>query len=140
MLFVAVMFAGCHYPAPEPEGDKKGNYIGTVTVDNDDENFVKENVEASLTKSDDSDSYSIKLFRVKFATAMPVEIDMIISDVNIDENGVISADSVIPYAMGGPFEKYLIRNLNGTLTDETISFSMTCGKYPTAYQGTRREE
>ncbi len=141
LILLAVMaLTACHINAPDPVGEKKGNFFGTVTVDNDDENFVKENVEASLTLDEETGAYSIKLFRVKFATAMPVEIDMIISDVNVDETGVISADSVVPYAMGGPFEKYLIRDLKGSLTDQTMSFSMICGKYPTSYQGVRREE
>lgn len=141
LFFVTlVLLNSCVISTPDPVGEKKGNYFGTVTVENDDENFVKENVEASLTLDEETGAYSIKLFRVKFATAMPVEIDMIISDVNVDENGVISADSVVPYAMGGPFEKYLIRDLKGSLTDQTMSFSMICGKYPTSYQGVRREE
>lgn len=132
-----VAMTSCHYTAPEPEGEKIGNYFGMVEVDNDDEHFVKENVEVSVTKEEGAETYTIKLFRVKFATAMPVEIDMLIQGVTIDENGTISGDEIIPYAMGGPFEKYKIAGLTGTMTEKTLAFEMVCGKYPTKYSGSR---
>jgi len=134
-VIIAVVMVSCHYTAPEPEGEKVGNYFGTVEVDNDDGHYVKENVEASVTK--EGETYTIKLFRVKFASAMPVEIDMLIQGVAIDEKGTISGDEIIPYAMGGPFEKYKITGLTGTMTDKTLKFEMTCGEYPTKYSGTR---
>lgn len=137
VMAVITMTTACHYKAPEPEGEKLGNYFGTVEVDNDDEHFVKENVEVSVTKEESGDKYTIKLYRVKFATAMPVEIDMLIEGVSIDEKGTISGNEIIPYAMGGPFEKYTITGLSGEMTDNTLRFEMTCGKYPTKYTGTR---
>ena len=130
------MMTACHYTTIEPEGEDRGTYTGTVEVDNDSEHFVKENVEVSVTKSDTSDTYIIKMFRVKFATAMPVELDILIPGVTI-ENGIISGNEIIPYAMGGPYEKYKITNLNGTMTDSTLTFDMTCGAYPTSYRGVK---
>ncbi len=136
LMMLAVM-TSCHYKAPEPEGEKKGSYFGTVEVDNDDGHFVKENVEVSVTKEENAKTYTIKLYRVKFATAMPVEIDMLIQGVTIDEEGMISGNEIIPYAMGGPFEKYKITNLTGYMTDKTLRFEMICGEYPTKYSGSR---
>jgi len=131
------MMTACHYSAPEPEGEKVGNYFGTVEVDNDDEHYVKENVEVSVTKEENGETYTIKLFRVKFAKAMPVEIDMLIQGVAIDENGTISGDEIIPFAMGGPFEKYKINGLTGKMTEKRLEFEMVCGGYPTKYLGSR---
>lgn len=137
ILIVLAVMSSCHYKAPEPEGEKLGNYFGMVEVDNDEEHFVKENVEVSVTKEENAETYTIKLYRVKFATAMPVEIDMLIQGVNIDEKGMISGNEIIPYAMGGPFEKYKITNLTGIMTDKTLRFEMVCGEYPTKYSGDR---
>ena len=134
---VAVMMTACHFAAPEPEGELKANYTGTVEVDNDSEHFVKEGVEVSVTKEENSDTYTIKMFRVKFATAMPVELDILIQGVSINEDGIISGDEIIPYAMGGPYEKYKITGLTGTMTSDRLQFEMVCGKYPTQYSGTR---
>jgi len=134
---MAVVMISCHFTAPEPEGEKKANYKGTVEVDNDSEHFVKENVEVSVTKSDTADTYTIKMYRVKFASAMPVELDILIPDVTINNDGIISGDEIIPYAMGGPYEKYKITGLTGAMTSNTLQFEMTCGKYPTKYNGVR---
>ena len=53
------------------------------------------------------------------------------------EDGMISGNEIIPYAMGGPFEKYKITNLTGAMTDKTLRFEMVCGEYPTKYSGSR---
>ena len=65
--------------------------------------------------------------------------DGLISYVQYVENGEITSftgTDIIPYAMGGPFEAYIVTNLSGTIQDGTMSLSMTCGSNPITYSGT----
>ena len=39
--------------------------------------------------------------------------------------------------MGGPMSRYHVKNLTGTLTGETLQFSLLFGDYPTRFSGTK---
>lgn len=136
-IIAALLLAGCTYRQPEPEGEDQGHYFGLLTDINDSETFTMDNVEASVTRAETDSSYTIKLYRVKFATAMPVKLDIVIPGVAIDSDGHISGDNIVPYAMGGAYDKYTIRDLTGSRTDSTLSLAMTIGSYPTTYEGRR---
>lgn len=132
-LAAALILSGCVYPEPEPDGDDKGHYFGTLEDINDSETFTMEDVEASVTETDQG--HTIKLYKVKFATAMPVRLDIVIPGVTIDQAGNISGDEIIPQAMGGEYEKYKITNMTGLMNDSALSLDMTIGTYPTKYRG-----
>lgn len=118
---------------------KEDCYIGTMKVDQNDGTFY--------TQSDVKVDYEIKgdklnfvMYKVKFADGMPIKLDMVVEGANFEEtNGIytLSGDDIIPYAMGGPFEKYTITKLEGEITDTTMNLSFMCGEYPVTYAGAK---
>ena len=81
------------------------------------------------------------MYKVKFAKAMPITLDMVVEGADyteaLDGTLTLSGDGLVPYAMGGPFEKYTITQLEGEITDKTMSLSFMCGEYPVTYTGER---
>ena len=81
------------------------------------------------------------MYKVKFANGMPIKLDMVVEGVYYTEatDGTLtlSGDGIVPYAMGGPFEKYTITNLKGEITDTVMSLDFMCGEYPVTYDGAR---
>jgi hypothetical protein len=83
------------------------------------------------------------MYKVKFASGMPIKLDMVVEGVDYESYNTdcytISGDGIVPYAMGGPFEKFTITNLIGAITNKTFSMSFMCGEYPVTYEGTKKE-
>lgn len=118
--------------------DKK-DYSGTITIGSGENIFAEDSISIQselLTEG----KMNLKMFQVKFSPYMPVRIDMGINGVNyskqLDGSYNISADSIVPIAMGGEYPSYTITNLQGSLTDSSITFEMNCGDYPVTYTGT----
>lgn len=140
----ALMFAACengdNNELPQNPVDSKC-YKGTMKVDQNDGTFY--------TQSDVEVDYEIRngklnfvMYKVKFATGMPIKLDMVVEGATIDYsnndgNYSISGDGLVPYAMGGPFEKFTITALQGTITPEQFTLTFTCGDYPVTYTGTK---
>ena len=105
--------------------------------------YIGNNIEAELTQLKDApQKYNIVLYRVCFSNHMPVTIDMTIPAVGIDSKGVISGDSIVPYAgILGEYPRYTVRNLTGRVVFDAegkagaLTLDMLCVKYPTSYQG-----
>ena len=114
-------------------------YKGTLTVDQNDGTFY--------TQSDVEVDYEIKdgklnfvMYKVKFASGMPIKLDMVVEGVDYTESdGVytLSGDNLIPYAMGGPFEQFTITSLEGEVSANAMSLSFICCEYPVTYEGTK---
>jgi hypothetical protein len=145
-LVATTLLASCgdDKPAPEPMPDN-GNYKGTVSVaPGTDSAFTLEDAEVKFTVAEDGTTAEIELLAVKFAVAMPFEIDMRIPGVGLSETGKgysVSGDGIVPTAMEGrPFEQYTITGLTGTVTPETMSIKMMCGTYPLSFTGVRKAE
>ena len=115
-------------------------YMGTMVVDqNDGTTFTQEEVEVDYEISGDG-KLNFVMYKVKFATGMPLKLDMVVEGVDFTEtDGVytLSGDGIVPYAMGGPFEKFTITNLTGEISDKAMSLSFICGEYPVVYNGTK---
>ena len=119
--------------------EKEKCYTGTMAVDQNDGTFY--------TQSDVEVDYEIKdgklnfvMYKVKFASGMPIKLDMVVEGANCEETATgytISGEGLVPYAMGGPFEKFTITNLEGEVSASTMSLSFTCGEYPVTYNGTK---
>ena len=108
-------------------------YTGTLTVDqNDGTVYTQENVQIDYEILDGK--LNFVMYKVKFADNMPIKLDMVVEGV--DCIGAVG-HYIIPYAMGGPFEKYTITNLAGLITNETMTLSFTCGDYPVTFSGTK---
>lgn len=123
------------------------SFLGDIIVTNSDgTTFIDQDIRITFTKSLNNDGYDIFLKKVKFAEKMPIRINMTIPSVTKKSNGEIIGDNIIPWAMGGPFEKWKIKNLVGSIEyDENnepknLQFNMICGGYPVSYSGIYTEE
>lgn len=142
LSLVSLAFVACengHNNALPPKPEKGECYTGTMTVDQNDGTFY--------TQSDVQVDYEILngklnfvMYKVKFAEGMPIKLDMVVEGVDcIGAVGhyVLAGNNIIPYAMGGLFEKFTITNLSGLITDDTMTLSFMCGEYPVTYSGTK---
>ena len=116
-------------------------YKGTMVVgQNDGTTFTQKEVEVDYEIGGDG-KLNFVMYKVKFATGMPLKLDMVVEGVDFTEtDGVytLSGDGIVPYAMGGPFEKFTITNLAGEISDNAMSLSFICGEYPVVYNGTKK--
>ena len=74
----------------------------------------------------------IKLYGINFSSKMPVTIDMVIPAAKYTrtvEKITISGDSIIPTMGGNPFNRYVIYDLSGTITADSLTFTNTYGTY-----------
>lgn len=119
--------------------DESKCYKGSMTVDqNDGTVYTQEDVEVDYEIK--GDKLNFVMYKVKFANGMPIKLDMVVEGVNYtDVNGTytITGDGIVPYAMGGPFEKYTITNLTGVITDTEFTLDFMCGEYPVTYEGAK---
>ena len=123
-----------------PSKPEKGEcYTGTMTVDQNDGTFyTQEEVEVDYEILDGK--LNFVMYKVKFASGMPIKLDMVVEGVDYTESdGVytLSGDNLIPYAMGGPFEQFTITSLEGEVSANAMSLSFICGEYPVTYEGTK---
>ena len=114
-------------------------YKGTMVVDqNDGTLYTQEDVEVDYEIKDGK--LNFVMYQVKFAKGMPLKLDMVVEGADyVDNDGsyTISGDGIVPYAMGGPFEKFTITELKGSITDTTYTMEFMCGEYPVTYEGTK---
>lgn len=119
--------------------DESKCYNGSMTVDqNDGTVYTQEDVKVDYEIK--GDKLNFVMYKVKFANGMPIKLDMVVEGVNYtDVNGTytITGDDIVPYAMGGPFEKYTITNLTGVITDTEFTLDFMCGEYPVTYEGAK---
>jgi hypothetical protein len=111
-----------------------------MVVDQNDGSFYEQDdVEVNYELREDG-KLNFVMYKVKFASGMPLKLDMVVEGADYTENNgtyTISGDGLIPYAMGGPFEKFTITNLRGTITSESCTLDFICGEYPVSYNGNR---
>ena len=142
LSLVSLAFVACengHNNALPPKPEKGECYTGTMTVDQNDGTFY--------TQSDVQVDYEILngklnfvMYKVKFAEGMRIKLEMVVEGVDCVGavgNYVLAGNNIIPYAMGGLFEKFTITNLSGLITDDTMTLSFMCGEYPVTYSGTK---
>lgn len=142
IVFSAVLFASCEngdnntLPPNPVEGEC---YVGTLKVDQNDGTFyTQEDVEVDYQIIDGK--LNFVMYKVKFADGMPLKLDMVVEGVDCIGalgNYTLAGNGIVPYAMGGPFEKFTITELFGLITNHTMSLSFNCGEYPVTYEGTK---
>jgi hypothetical protein len=122
-----------------PKNPDSTCFKGKMTVDQNDGTFyVQTDVEVDYEIKDGK--LNFVMYKVKFASGMPVKLDMVVEGASYEEtaNGcTISGDKIVPYAMGGPFEQFTITNLVGSVNDNKMTLSFVCGGYPVEYEGTK---
>lgn len=139
----AVMAIACenghNNELPKKPEDKRC-FVGSMNVDqNDGTMFTLNDVQVDYELHDDN-TLNFVMYDVKFASAMPLKLDMVVEGVTYSVDGntyTLSGDGIVPYAMGGPFEKFTITRLEGSITDEQMTLSFMCGEYPVTYSGTK---
>ena len=142
VLITAILFTACHIVTPEeptPEDTKAYEAYGLLTVTS--SGFTKEDVRTKIVLIDDA-TLDLYMYDVKFATLMPVTIDMLISGVSYTKQGQtirFYGDSIVPTAGNKPYEKYIITDLEGYVTADSICLSNNYGETPSTYQGARKK-
>lgn len=115
------------------------NYVGTITVGEGSVTFSEDSISIETSKLSNG-KMNAKLLQVKFAQAMPVRIDMEINGIDYIKQSTgsytLTGDNIVPIVMGVEYPSYTITNLNGTIINDVLSLSMTCGSYPVTYTGT----
>lgn len=146
ILFAAALALLCSCEKPDTVIDEQSpEYSGRMTVIYENKPFDQDNVKVLVEFNEDKTAVDIQLCKVKFVPAMPVKIDVTIMEVPVTETeeGVweFYGDGITPWAMGGPYDGYRADEFRGTITDDSIEFSLgfynTKKKvnYPTTYSG-----
>lgn len=135
---LAVLLSACHIdseePAVKPE-DSTYEAFGLLTIPS--SGFTKENVRTKIVLTND-ELLDIYMFDVKFAALMPVTIDMVISDVGYNKSANeirFYGDGIIPTAGNKPYAKYIITDLEGRITTDSLFISNNYGDTPSIYKG-----
>lgn len=137
-IVCAVMISACHIISPlDPDEDNVPAYEaqGLLTIPS--SGFTKDNVRTRVVLVDD-ETLNIYMFDVKFATLMPVTIDMVISGVGYVRTADeirFYGDSIIPTAGNKPYEKYIITDLEGYISADSLCLSNNYGETPSIYAG-----
>jgi hypothetical protein len=147
ILAFACALASCE-KAPTVITDDSPEYTGTMTVAYESEDFEQTGIKVLGEFDESKSTIDIKLQKVKFVPAMPIRIDVTIMDVPIVSTGedswTFEADDLTPWAMGGPYDTYRVDDLRGTISGDSIEFSLGFfntkkqENYPTSYSGSLR--
>lgn len=139
-----VLLASCGEPPTVITGSSPV-YKGQMTVLYEGEEFVQNGIAVKADFSADDTTVDIMLQKVKFVPAMPIRIDVTMMGIPVDKAAdgsmTFSADGVVPWAMGGPYDTYRVDGLYGTISDGDISFSLDFFNtkknegYPTSFKG-----
>ena len=146
ILALAYTLVACE-KAPTVITEDSPEYTGTMVVAYEGEDFKQTGIKVLGEFDESKSTIDIKLQKVKFVPAMPIRIDVTIMDVPVVSTGEDSwsfeADGLTPWAMGGPYDTYRVDDLRGTISDNSIEFSLGFyntkkqENYPTSYSGVR---
>lgn len=138
ILACAGLLVACHINSPEPEVQEDTTVYdasGTLLIPT--SGFTKEDLHTEVVLVD-NEKLDIYMYDVKFAAAMPVTIDMVISGVPYVQHGSLITfygDSIVPYAGNKPYEKYMVTKLEGSITTDSMFISNNYGVTPSVYKG-----
>ena len=137
-VLLAGMLSACHIASEEPEiKENESSYeaYGLLTIPS--SGFTKEDVHTKIVLVDD-ELLDIYMFDVKFAALMPVTIDMVISGVGYTKNANVIrfyGDSIVPTAGNKPYDKYIVTDLEGYISADSLCLSNNYGDTPSVYAG-----
>lgn len=142
LLFAAAAFAACD--DDKDYGTANEDYTGTLTVTlaNDPAQVnTFENKHFSLVSGADG-TLTLWMHETQFIPQMPVLTMEVpgIAYTRMPEQLKLSAERIVPKMGGTPYEKYVITNLTGTLTDaepdDRLTLSFECMGFRVTYTGT----
>lgn len=134
-LSLALVACGTDEPEvvlPETTGELTGSFS---IVNSDGTTFAMDNIRSDYEILDGT--VDITLYEISFSPRMPMTLDMTIPGVKISQVSggySLSADSIVPLALGRPFEQYMVTKLSGTLTTTGLSLKMDIGGCPSEYK------
>ena len=147
MLALAAVLVSCDkssdQEAPQEKKIESADYCGTLSVEASSGLFTQDNIIVAYNATDKADSASVTLFQVKFAPRMPVSLDVTILEITVtrtEKGGVLTVDSVVPFALGTRYPNYTVKDFEGEIVDNEITFSLKFGSTPTSYRGLLIEE
>ncbi len=137
LLVATTLFVSCE--AVEEILDKYLNdgdeitYVGAMDVSASGVTmYSSDSTEFTLEKDDNT--VSILMSQMKFSEAMPVTLDIQVSDIAATDN-TFSADSVIPTVSSIPMDSYEITNISGTYDTESLTMTFECYGCTVTYTG-----
>lgn len=119
-----------------PEADN--SYVGTMIVDQNDGTTYTDSAAKVAFEITPQGTANFKMYGVKFSERMPLTLTMTVEGLTAEpttDGYTLSGNNIVPYALGGKFEKYTITEFRGTLTDSHVEMSFMCGEYPLSYEG-----
>ncbi|GHT54432.1 hypothetical protein AGMMS49982_19120 [Bacteroidia bacterium] len=134
-----VMMVSCDNEEPKklpPLPIESGAYIGRVQVDA--PFYEQDNV---LVTFKDSTVATIIIHNVKFASNMPYLNDMTIDSISVTKTTndiVLAGENLIPTTAGNPYAMYIITDLQGKVTSDSLITTMTCGSFPLSFRGKKQ--
>ena len=138
-LTLSFCFTACHITSEEPEvkeSEKPYEAYGLLTIPS--SGFTKENVRTQIVLVDDK-QLDIYMYDVKFAAMMPVTIDMVISGVGYSQTANeirFYGDSIVPTAGNKSYDKYIVTDLQGYISADSLCLFNNYGDTPSIYAGT----
>jgi len=140
LLLLAGIITSCHITSQEePVNDNTEAYEAYGLLYIPSSGFTKEDVHTKIILKD-NETLDIYMYEVKFATLMPVTIDMVISGVTYTKHGEdiqFYGDSIVPTAGNKPYDKYIVTDLTGRITADSLCLSNNYGDTPAIYAGKR---
>lgn len=110
--------------------DLSCNYLGDANLVS--KTFELEDVRFVPTV--EGDVIEIEMYGVKFAEAMPVSLDIVVSDVAI-ANGKFGAESVVPTVSTVPMPAYTMTDFAGELSKSNLNVKFNCMGATATYEG-----
>lgn len=142
LALLGLFVSGCAKPG-SPESLPAGEhlFIGTVSVDYEDAVYDNKDVSVKLVEEDDG-TLTLIIYDIKFVPKMPVTVTVTVPGITCYKYGggrwVFSGDNIVPYSGIIPFSARTVYQLEGTLQDGNLSFSLLFGDSPTRFTGVQQ--
>lgn len=145
LLFLAAISLAVCSCEKESDNDADNNnclFSGTMTVVYRGETVPSEKVEIGVEYEDDG-TLSLMFHQVKFVPQMPLSLDVKVTGITyIERDGVVtfSGNDIVPtYGLvNTEMPDYTVTKLSGSISDNTLKFSLNFGAIPTSYTGARQ--
>lgn len=118
-------------------------YKGVLEVVYQEELYLTKDISVTIDYDAAAGTADIYMYAVRFVPQMPVVIDFMIPSVPASVSGTtvsFSGEDIVPQMLGAggaltPVPAYTVTGLQGVFDEESASFSLRFGSYPTAYNG-----
>ncbi len=91
--------------------------------------YARDSVDCKVEFAEDKKSFTLDIYKVKFAEAMSVSIDIAIPGIPATVNGddvTFSGDTIVPLIGVVPSPAYTFSSINGEIKEGELKFSAVC--------------